>query len=84
MTAGANAIIVLDVARVGGHDGPDLHMLKRIRPVVRQSQVFAGGGVRGLDDLKQLADAGCDGALVASALHDGRLTQADVIAARAM
>jgi phosphoribosylformimino-5-aminoimidazole carboxamide ribotide isomerase len=84
LSAGANAIIVLDLARVGGHAGPDLQMLKRIRKVVRERAVLAGGGVRGAHDLKHLSDIGCDGALVASALHDGRLTQADMIAARAM
>ena len=83
VAAGATAIIVLDVARVGTGVGPDLQMLKRIRLVVRECAVFAGGGVRSADDLKQLSDIGCDGALVASALHDGRLTLADVTAARA-
>ena len=78
VTAGAQAIIVLDVARVGGQAGPDLQMLKRIRLVVRESQVLAGGGVRSLSDLQQLANIGCDGALVATALHDGRLTASDV------
>ena len=83
VAAGAKAIIVLDVARVGTDAGPDFQMLKRIRLIARESHVLAGGGVRGLDDLKQLADIGCDGALVASALHDGRLTLAGVTAARA-
>jgi phosphoribosylformimino-5-aminoimidazole carboxamide ribotide isomerase len=36
--------------------------------------VFAGGGIRGFDDLARLAAAGCAGALVASALHDGALS----------
>jgi phosphoribosylformimino-5-aminoimidazole carboxamide ribotide isomerase len=83
VAAGAQAIIVLDVARVGGLDGPDREMLKHIRQVAPDSQVLAGGGVRSLRDLKQLADIGCDGALVASALHDGRLTASDVSLATA-
>jgi len=83
VSAGANAIIVLDVARVGSRVGPELQMLKRIRTVVRERPVLAGGGVRSAHDLKHVSDVGCDGALVASALHDGRLTLADVIAARA-
>ena len=82
VAAGAKAIIVLDVARVGGTAGPDTEMLNRIRREVTRANVLAGGGVRGLDDLTQLADIGCHGALVASALQDGRLTQADVTAAR--
>lgn len=81
VTAGANAIIVLDVARVGGTAGPDTEMLTRIRRVVTGAALLAGGGVRGLNDLKLLARIGCDGALVATALHDGRLTASDVAAA---
>jgi phosphoribosylformimino-5-aminoimidazole carboxamide ribotide isomerase len=40
--------------------------------------IVAGGGVRGVPDLEALANAGCDAALVASALHDGRLTPHDI------
>ena len=79
--AGASAIFVLDVARVGAAAGPDLQMLRRIRTAVHGSAVLAAGGVRGGDDLRQLADIGCQGALVATALHDGRLTRSDVVAA---
>jgi phosphoribosylformimino-5-aminoimidazole carboxamide ribotide isomerase len=80
VAAGAKAIIVLDVARVGGTAGPDTEMLNRIRPVVTGAALLAGGGVRGLDDLKLLDRIGCDGALIATALHDGRLTASDVAA----
>jgi phosphoribosylformimino-5-aminoimidazole carboxamide ribotide isomerase len=80
-SAGAEAIIVLDVARVGTGSGPDLQTVRRIRQRVSEAAVLAGGGVRNLADLGELARIGCDGALVASALHDGRLTAADVAAA---
>jgi phosphoribosylformimino-5-aminoimidazole carboxamide ribotide isomerase len=84
VAAGAKAIIVLDVARVGGTSGPDTEMLRRIRGVVTGAALLAGGGVRGVDDLKVLARIGCDGALIASALHDGRLTASDVLVATAV
>jgi len=45
--------------------------------------LLAGGGVRDPGDLRELAQLGCTGALVATALHDGRLTAEDVAAARA-
>ena len=44
--------------------------------------LVAGGGVRGLNDLALLANVGCDAALVATALHDGRLGPAEVAAAQ--
>lgn len=80
--AGAHSVIVLDVARVGVAGGPDFDLLQRIRSVMPAAQLFAGGGVRGIDDLRQLAGIGCAGALVATAVHEGRLTAADVAAMR--
>jgi phosphoribosylformimino-5-aminoimidazole carboxamide ribotide isomerase len=82
--AGVGAIIVLDVARVGRGEGPDLRMLHQVRRVAENTPVLAAGGVRDLADLRALARAGCAGALVASALHDGRLTAADVAVARSL
>jgi phosphoribosylformimino-5-aminoimidazole carboxamide ribotide isomerase len=82
--AGAHAVIVLDVARVGAAVGPDFDLLRRIRSVAPGAQLFAGGGVRALDDLRQLADIGCAGALVATAIHEGRLTRVELEQVRGM
>jgi phosphoribosylformimino-5-aminoimidazole carboxamide ribotide isomerase len=67
--AGAGAIIVLDVARVGSGRGPDVPVIARVRQAVPGMTLLAGGGVRDASDLRQLAAAGCDGALLATALH---------------
>ncbi|MFN0054482.1 MAG: HisA/HisF-related TIM barrel protein, partial [Planctomycetales bacterium] len=40
--------------------------------------LVTGGGVRDAGDLELLANAGIAEVLVASALHDGRLTRADL------
>jgi len=79
---GAASIIVIDLARVGSGAGLDLGLIARLRAAAPDVSLFAGGGVRGGDDLARLAGVGCDGALVATALHDGRLTANDVRAAR--
>jgi phosphoribosylformimino-5-aminoimidazole carboxamide ribotide isomerase len=80
--AGVGSVIVIDLARVGGGAGVDLDVIARVRDAVAGLTLIAGGGVRGPDDLVRLADAGCDGALVATALHDGRISAADIGAAR--
>ena len=72
--AGAGSVIVIDLARVGAAAGPDLEMMAAVRDAVPQLTLLAGGGVRGAQDLVALAGVGCDGALVATALLDGRLT----------
>ena len=72
--AGAEVIIVIDLARVGSGTGPDFDLLSRVRAAVPGAMLFAGGGIRGVADLTRLAAMRCDGALVASALHDGALS----------
>jgi len=71
--AGVGAIIVLDLARVGMKVGIDLELIALVRKAAPNVTLLAGGGVRGPDDLARLADAGVDGALVATALQDGSL-----------
>jgi len=80
--SGAGAVIVLDLARVGTGAGLDLALIARVRETTPGLTLVAGGGIGGLEDLVRLADSGCDGALVATALHDGRLGAAEVTAAR--
>lgn len=80
---GIDEMVVLDVARVGIGGGPDLALLRRIRSVTHRVPVLAGGGIRGLDDLRDLANCGCAGALVATAIHEGRLAPRDIDAAHA-
>jgi phosphoribosylformimino-5-aminoimidazole carboxamide ribotide isomerase len=73
--AGAKALIVLDLARVGTGTGTGTEALLRVfREVFPGVDLIAGGGVRNGDDVKRLVEAGADAVLVASALHDGMLT----------
>jgi len=80
--AGAGAVLVLDLARIGTGVGVDLALVAAVRRAHQDVEVWAGGGVGGRRDLDRLADAGCDRALVATALHDGRLGVADLAALR--
>jgi phosphoribosylformimino-5-aminoimidazole carboxamide ribotide isomerase len=82
--SGIGALVVIDLARVGMGGGPDLETIGRVRSAAPDLILIAGGGVRGREDLARLADAGCDGALLATALQDGRLTARDVRGARAL
>jgi phosphoribosylformimino-5-aminoimidazole carboxamide ribotide isomerase len=72
-------LLVLDLARVGHGDGCGTEELCAFlagkHPAV---EVSAGGGVRGPEDLGRLRACGVRAALVASALHDRRLTRADL------
>ncbi len=72
-------LIVMTLARVGADAGPDFARLHSIVKMAGSRKVYAAGGLRGKDDLRILQEAGVSGALVASALHDGRLGRDDFI-----
>jgi phosphoribosylformimino-5-aminoimidazole carboxamide ribotide isomerase len=76
---GVRHLLVLDLARVGVGAGVGTEILcADLRSTYPALTILAGGGVRGPADIRRLYDHGVDYALVASALHDGRLARADV------
>jgi phosphoribosylformimino-5-aminoimidazole carboxamide ribotide isomerase len=74
---GVSQIIVLDLAKVGSGEGVDVGFLKKVIDEVGVD-VFIGGGVRDLNDLVKLKVAGVSGALVATALHTGKIAISDL------
>lgn len=79
ISQGFRRLIVLDVARVGVDGGVStLELCRHLRQAQPSLEIISGGGVRHVADLAELATAGCDAALIASALHDGRLTAHDL------
>jgi len=76
--AGITTIVVLDLHQIGGQAGPSVRVIESVRDSVPDADIYAGGGIRSLGDLRDLAAAGVTGALMASALQDGRVTPLDV------
>lgn len=68
-----NRIICMSLDRVGGTSGPDIGQLLRLRQASAGCEIFAAGGIRDSADLARLRDSGVDGALLASALHNGSI-----------
>ena len=75
-------VILLALRHVGTGAGPDLETLRAVRDAFPDLRLIAGGGVRTAEDLRALAEAGADGVLLATALHRGWITAADIRAAR--
>ncbi len=75
---GVRRLIVLDLAQVGVADGTGTEDLcARLKAAHPGLEMIAGGGIRGSVDLHRLRHCGVGTVLIASALHDGRLTRAD-------
>lgn len=69
IASGVRRLLVLDLARVGMGQGPGTAaLLADLHRAYPEVELLAGGGVRGADDLRTLADAGAAWVLVASAL----------------
>lgn len=72
---GWTTVILLTLDRVGAGSGPDWSLLEKARQRFPHLELIAGGGVQGIGDLRRLSTLGASGVLVASALHNGRLTR---------
>jgi len=70
---GVGELIVLDLARVGSGEGVDFALLKEILRSLK-IKVLVGGGVRDAADLVKLKELGVQSALIATALHSGKIT----------
>lgn len=76
--AGISSMIVLDLASVGADGGVStLDLCQEIHDRHPQVALVTGGGIRNGVDLRKLASGPIDGVLIASALHDGRITRKD-------
>ncbi len=70
---GVSQVIVLDLVRVGSGEGVNVDFLKKVIAEVGVD-VYVGGGVRDINDLVELKNLGVSGALVATALHTGKIS----------
>ena len=80
IAGGVRRVIILDLARVGGDGGTGTEDLcTRLASQYPDVEIVAGGGIRDTNDLQRLQECGVRAALVASALHDGRLRPEEVM-----
>jgi len=64
--------------RVGSNQGPDLDRLSAYRKHYPQQKIIAAGGIRDKEDLRTLGQIGIRQALVATALHNGKISPDDI------
>jgi phosphoribosylformimino-5-aminoimidazole carboxamide ribotide isomerase len=81
---GVGAFVVTDIGRDGTLSGPDVRGLVSVLAAT-DVPVVASGGVSSLGDLRALADLEAGdrrlaGAIVGTAIHDGRFSVADAVA----
>ena len=77
---GVDTIIYTDVSRDGMMQGPNVAATRKL---IEQTgmNIIGSGGVSCLDDLRNLRDAGCAGAILGRAMYEGAFTVEDALAA---
>lgn len=71
---GVTQVFCTDVAKDGALQGPSTELYKNILSEFPQLQFIASGGVSNIDDVHQLAEIGCTGAIIGKAIYEGRVT----------
>jgi phosphoribosylformimino-5-aminoimidazole carboxamide ribotide isomerase len=71
-------VIAMTLYKVGSHAGVDNKLLTSLLNKKTSQKIYAAGGVRNLDDLKQINEIGITGALIASALHNQQLSSKEI------
>lgn len=73
-------VILMSLAHVGANQGANIELLERFKQASSRFNLYAAGGVRNIDDLIALKQAGIHGTLVATALHQKQLSYAQLAA----
>ena len=67
-------MLVTSISRDGTMAGPDVTLIEKVRALAPDMSLIASGGVGDLIDLRTLADAGCEAAIVGRAIYEKRFT----------
>lgn len=65
-------IVIIDLSKVGTGAGFDEDFLREIKGISNHNILF-GGGIRDMKDIDTLKEIGISGALVATAVHNGKI-----------
>lgn len=75
---GVKNIIVTDISKDGTLEGPNIEMLKQLKKEVSMD-ITASGGVRDIENIKDLKDIGVYGAITGKAIYAKTLSLEDAI-----
>ena len=70
---GIQYVICTDVSKDGMLEGPSLDLYREILERDPEIKLIASGGVASMDNLYELQEIGCEGAIVGKAIYEGRI-----------
>jgi phosphoribosylformimino-5-aminoimidazole carboxamide ribotide isomerase len=75
---GLKYVFCTDISKDGKLEGPSTSLYKLILAKNKNVDLVASGGVTTLEDLYDLRDAGCNGAIVGKAIYENRISLDDL------
>ena len=75
---GLTKAFVTDIATDGAMTGPPLKLYRKIRSALQEIDLIASGGVRSVDDIRELDAIGCSGVIVGRAIYEGNIKLEDL------
>jgi phosphoribosylformimino-5-aminoimidazole carboxamide ribotide isomerase len=75
---GIKHVFCTDISKDGLLQGPSIDLYKNMMTKFPQLNLTASGGVSQLNDLHELKNIGCSGAIVGKAIYEGRITIAEL------
>ncbi len=79
LSLGATHIFCTDISKDGVMEGPAIDLYKKIMGQHPEINLIASGGVSNFDDVLQLKDIGCCGAIIGKAIYEGKITLKQLI-----
>lgn len=76
-SSGLQEVICTDISKDGMLAGPSFDLYKDILSQT-EIKLIASGGVSSIQDLEDLKELGCDGAIVGKAFYEGKITMQDL------
>jgi|TARA_Y100001949_G_scaffold120735_1_gene102695 phosphoribosylformimino-5-aminoimidazole carboxamide ribotide isomerase len=71
-------VIVMMLHRVGSNNGIDTKHLKNIISLNKNSEIYLAGGIKNSNDIKSLNSKNIKGCLIATALHQQKITKKEL------
>lgn len=69
-----DTVILMSLPEVGANQGPNMELIQKFVCYANQVKCYAAGGIRDIEDINQLKNAGVHGALLASAIHNKQIS----------
>ena len=71
---GATNIFCTDISKDGAMEGPSVELYKQIIEQHPEINLIASGGVTTMDDVMELKEIGCSGAIIGKAIYEGNIS----------